>query len=242
MTAERTRWQKLFSLSGVVPLGAFLLLHLWTAAALLGSHAVYDRQVSFLHGGPVLGFLEIVLVLVPLLFHALYGVWSALQPRNATPHAYDSDLLFALERVSGVIVLVFVLAHLWETRVQTWTGGLLVGSYSTKLVADLSSLTFGVPWIALGYVLGIAATVFHLVNGLTSFSITWGYTPTLPSQRRARLVFRAIGVLLVLTGTATVVQLATGARFFAPPHGDVPAAACGPTASAAPSPVPSASH
>jgi succinate dehydrogenase/fumarate reductase cytochrome b subunit (b558 family) len=235
---DRTRLQKLFSLSGVVPLGAFLLLHLWTAIALLSSHAIYDRQVSLLHGGPILGLLEIVFVLVPLLFHAGYGVWLALQPRPSK-HAYDGDRMLSLERISGVIVLVFVVAHLWGTRVPTWTGHLLVGSYSTKLVAQLSSLSGGVPWIALGYLVGIAATIFHLVNGMTSFCATWGIAKTPAARHRARLLFRGLGILFFTASTATVLELATGARFFAAEPPGTPGF-CG-SAAPTPSALPSAS-
>ncbi len=96
---DRSRFQKLFSLSGVVPLGAFLLLHLWTAAALLTSNATYDRQIAFFHG-PIFAFLEIVLVLVPLLFHAGYGMVLAVTPRPEK-HAYDSALMVSLERISA---------------------------------------------------------------------------------------------------------------------------------------------
>jgi succinate dehydrogenase / fumarate reductase cytochrome b subunit len=205
------RLRRLHSLTGVVPLGAFLLLHLWTSSALLGSRDAYDRQVGALHGSAVLTVLEIVLVLLPLAYHAGYGVWRSLQPREA--HAYDSDLMHTLERASGVLVLVFIGAHFYELRWQTLTGGLQVGSYSTKVVEHLSWTTGGVPFIALGYLLGIAVTIFHLVNGMTSFCITWGYTATEQAQRRARLVFRALGVVFFLVGAATVIQLASGIRF-----------------------------
>ncbi len=207
---SQTRLKKLFSLSGVVPLGAFVLLHLWTAAALLGPHALYDRQIAWLHGSTILGALEILLILAPLTFHACYGLWLA---REATPreHAYDSDLMLVLERVSGGIVLVFIAVHLWETRVQTWSGHLLIGSYSTKLVEHLSSVKSGVPWIALGYLVGIAATLFHLVSGMTSFCTTWGLTNTATSRHRARVFFRAIGVVFFAASAATVIALATGA-------------------------------
>lgn len=237
---DRTRAQKLFSLSGVVPLGAFLLLHLWTAAALLSSHAVYDRQVSFLHGGPVLGVLEIVLILVPLLFHAGYGMWIGLQ-RPPAKHAYDSHLMLSLQRSTGALVLVFIVAHLWETRVQTWTGHLLVGGYSTRLVAQLSTLNGGIPWIALGYLVGIAATLFHLVNGMTSFCITWNLVKTAAAQHRARLLFRAVGILFFAVSAATVIELATGARFFAAEQPGSPGL-CGSASLPTPSALPSASH
>jgi succinate dehydrogenase/fumarate reductase cytochrome b subunit (b558 family) len=238
---ERTPWQKLFSLSGVAPLGVFLLLHLWTAAALLSSHTAYDRQVSFLHGGPILGFLEVVLVLVPLLFHAGFGMWlSFVRPRQPRPakHGYDSPLMLSLERVSGAVVLVFVLWHLWQTRLQTWTGHLLVGSYSTKLVEQLSSLQGGIPWVALGYLLGIAATLFHLVNGMTSFCATWGVAKTPAALHRTRLLVRGAGILCFAIGAATVIELATGARFFAAEQ-PTKAGLCGPAA-ASPNALPGA--
>ena len=257
---DRTRWQALFSVSGVVPLGAFLLLHLWTASALLSSHAAYDRQVGSLHGGPVLGLLTVVLILAPLAFHAGYGVWRWVHrpPTGADaapPHAYESDLMLLLERISGVVVLAFVGAHFWETELQTWTGELAVGSYSTKLVEHLSSTRSGIPWVALGYLVGIAATVLHLVNGLTSFSTRWGLTPDRRSQRRARVLFRGAGALLFAVGAASVIELATGAHFFASapaPLAFSPAGASGlepglcgtaaPSTTTSSAPLPSSSH
>ncbi len=161
--------RRLHSLSGVVPLGAYVLIHIWVTASIGSSLALYDRQVGFLHGGVLLGLLEIVLVLVPLAYHAVYGIIRSLQPREVEPgsHGYDNDLMLTLQRASGMAVLVFTVLHVWEFRGQTWGGGLPVGSYSTKLVADLSSTTWGIPWIALGYLAGIAATLFHLVAGMT---------------------------------------------------------------------------
>ena len=235
--------RKLHSLSGVVPLGAFLLLHLWTTASIGSSQATYDRQVGFLHGGPFLGFLELVLVLVPLAYHGLYGIIRSLSPRDVN-RTYDSDLMVVLQRVSGAVVLVFVVLHVWEFRVQTWTSGLPVASYSTKLVSDLSSTQYGVPWIALGTIVGSAASLFHLVNGMTSFCNTWGFATNDAVLRRLRLVFRTFGILFFVVSAALVVQVATGSRVFPAeqPGGD--ALLCGsavPSPSAPPSAAPSAS-
>lgn len=219
--------EKLFSLSGVVPLGAFLVLHIWVTSALVGSRAVYDRQVGFLHGGPVMALVGVVLVLAPLAYHAAYGVLRAFRPR-AGGHAYDNDLMFLLQRASGIVVLVFVAAHLWELRGET--------AYSSKLIEDLSSTSSGIPFIALGYLVGIAATVFHLVTGLSSFCITWGYTPGPVSQRRARILFRAGGVLLFALAAGIVVQLASGVRWFPSEEAGSTELPCGSAAVTAPPP------
>jgi succinate dehydrogenase/fumarate reductase cytochrome b subunit (b558 family) len=231
-----SRAQKLHSLTGVVPLGAFLVLHLWITASIVGSRAIYDRQIGFVHGGALLGVLEVVLVLVPLGYHAVYGVWRSLQPRDPK-HAYANDLMLVLQRASGVVVLVFVVAHLWELRVQTWTSGLPVSAYSTKLVEDLSATSSGIPWIALGYLVGIGATVFHLVNGMTSFCTTWGCTPTVASQRGARAIFRVAGIVLFALGAGIVIQLATGSRLFPVDEPGSASLACGSAAVTPPPPA-----
>ena len=221
--------RKLHSLTGVVPIGAFLFLHLWMTASIGGSRAIYDRQVGFLHGGPVLGVLEVVLILLPLGYHALYGIVRSLQPRDPVL-TYDNDLMVVLQRVSGAVVLVFVVLHVWEFRVQTWTTGLPVSSYSSKLVEHLSSTQVGVPWIALGYLVGTAASLFHLVNGMTSFCNTWGFATNAASLHRLRLLFRGLGIIFFGLSAALVVQLATGLRVFPAEKATVEAAACGPGA------------
>jgi succinate dehydrogenase / fumarate reductase cytochrome b subunit len=251
--------KKLHSLSGVVPLGVFVVLHLWITASIASSRAVYDHQIGLIHSG-VLGVLE-PLVIAPLFFHGIYGIVRALGPRDPE-HAYDSDVMATLQRISGLAVLVFVGLHVWEFRGATWTQGLGESAYSTKLVQDLSSTRYGVPWIALGYVVGMAASLFHLANGMTSFCTRWGYTRTRAAQDRARLVFRVAGVLLFGLSSAIVVQLATGSRLFPqaadatsselecgpnavspplPAHA-IPPAGARPPPSSLPSPLPSGGH
>ncbi len=207
------RYQRLHSLSGVVPIGTFLVFHLWITSSLGSSREIYDRQVGLLHSGPFFGFLEVVLVILPLLYHALYGVMRSLQPREPD-HAYDTDVMLTLQRASGIIVLIFVGLHVWEFRGETLTHGLAVSSYSTKLVEHLSSTQSGVPFVALGYLVGIAASVFHLANGMTSFCTNWGFTPTPAARHRVRILFRVLGIGLFALSAALVVQLATGSRFF----------------------------
>lgn len=232
--ARNDRLKRLHSLSGVVPLGAFVLFHVWMSLSLAGSREIYDRQIAFLHGGPLLGVLELVLVILPLAYHGGYGLIRTFQPRDVQ-HARDTDLMATLERASGIVVLVFVAVHVWEFRGATWQHGLPVASYSTKVVEDLSSTQAGVPWIALGYLVGVAATLFHLVNGMTSFLTTWGYTPTAESQGRARIFFRVVGIFFFAVSAALVIQVATGTRIFASEEPkDAPL--CGPNAASTPAP------
>jgi succinate dehydrogenase/fumarate reductase cytochrome b subunit (b558 family) len=224
-------------LSGVVPIGAFLLLHIWTTLSVVGSRDLYDRQVGFLHGGPLMGFLEVALVLAPLAFHGAYGVYRSFQPKEETS-TFDSPLMVTLQRVSGIIILVFVIAHIYEFRAQTWSRGMDVASYSTVMVNDLSSTQGGVPLIALGYLVGIAASFFHLTNGLSSFVSGRGFTTTPEARARVRTLFRFGGAVFFVLSSGLVLQVATGARFFPAQSTALP---CGTAVPPAP-PLPSASH
>src|SRR6516162_2015084 len=70
-------WRRLHSLSGIVPVGAFLVEHfISNAFATNGPHA-YAEQVKFLTGLPFVPVLEIVGIYIPLLYHSLYGfhIW-----------------------------------------------------------------------------------------------------------------------------------------------------------------------
>jgi succinate dehydrogenase / fumarate reductase cytochrome b subunit len=209
-------------------------------SSIAGSRETYDRQVGFLHRGPLVGFLELVVVLLPLVFHSGYGLYRSLQPIEPG-HGYDSTWMAKLQRVSGVIVLVFVVAHVLEFRGTTWSRGLQVASYSTTLAAHLSSTTFGVPLVALGYLVGLGACFFHLVNGMTSFCTTFGYTPTPATQRHARRFFRVAGALFYVISAVLIIQVATGARFFPAEPRSSTATLCGTAVPARPAPTPRSS-
>jgi len=213
--------RRVFALSGVFPLGVFLFLHLWTASNLLSSRESYDRALAVVNGFSLLPVIEVLFVLLPLAFHALYGLHLTFRPAPG-PHAYATDRLFAAQRMSGLVALVFVALHLRHLRFATWPGGLPVEVYSTRLAADLSSTTWGVPWIALGYLVGIGASVFHVANGLAAYLRAW-HRP----GRRALTVIVFLGGLFFLSSSFVVLGVATGTRFGTPPPR--PASSCGPT-------------
>ena len=68
--------RRLHSLSGIIPVGAFLFEHILisNSTAISGPEA-YARQVSFLANLPLVFFLELFGIWLPILFHALYGFY-----------------------------------------------------------------------------------------------------------------------------------------------------------------------
>src|ERR1700743_25717 len=91
--------RRLHSLSGIVPVGAFLLEHfISNAAAINGPHA-YADQVKFITGLPFLIFLETCVLSLPILYHALYGfyIWYRGES-NVTSYPWTGNWMYTAQR------------------------------------------------------------------------------------------------------------------------------------------------
>ena len=65
---------RLFSLSGLIPVGAFLVVHLLTNASVLGGAGAFQSRVDMIHSlGPLLVPIEWAFIFLPMLFHAAVG-------------------------------------------------------------------------------------------------------------------------------------------------------------------------
>lgn len=220
--------RRLHAIAGVVPLGVFLVVHLLVNASALAGAARFDRVVGGLARLPISTPVETLFVGVPLLYHAFYGLGRALRPpADAEVHGYRRPRLDGLMRITSLLLFVFIAAHAWELRIHRAAFGGSIAALHTRLAMHLSSTSGGVPWIALGYVLGIAAACFHLAYGCHAVLVATGR-----ATRRTATAALAGGALLFVVGTATVIALATGGTLFegADPAADVP---CG--SAAAPS-------
>lgn len=213
--AGRSRFllRKLHSLSGVAPVGVFLLFHLWTNARALNGRASFDEGVSEIQKMPYLPALELGLVLAPLLFHAIYGVKLALEGRpNASVYSGSRNWMYSAQRLTGLAAFAFVIWHLTEYWLPKWAGQMTPDRFYPALCEDLSRTNYGVPVVALLYVFGIAASVFHFANGLWGFCCSWGITVSQRSQRVSAIAFGVLGILVFLLGANTAIYFATGSR------------------------------
>ena len=207
--------RKLHSWSGVVPVGAFLVEHLWTNAYALDGPAAYARAVGRIQALPAVAVLEWLFIFLPLAFHSFYGVWLTLRGRpNALRYPYARNWLYVMQRATGVVAFLFLAWHLYELRVQTWLYGMRPAAFYGTLAAHLSAtVAGGVPLAALVYLVGVFASVFHFANGLWGFCFSWGITQSRTSQRRAAWAFGVVGAALFVLGGMTVLHFATGSFF-----------------------------
>ena len=198
------------SLCGVVPLGVFVVAHLLAMAqALRGSTAFAGALASPSRARWVV---EGLLIGVPLVVHAAIGLSLTRRSRpNLGRYPYPRNLAWVLQRASGGVVLVFVLAHVWQTRLELALGHASGADLPTKMVALLSSTgPFGFPLYATAYLIGVAATLYHLGNGVLGFAASFGLVRSQRAFARLRVGCALAGTALLLTSVATVIHLATG--------------------------------
>ncbi|HSI87941.1 MAG TPA: hypothetical protein VK918_02730, partial [Pyrinomonadaceae bacterium] len=73
--------RKLHQLTGVVPLGIFFFVHMFTNAKALNGEESFEKAVADIHAIPFLLLLEIFGIFIPLLFHSIYGVIISTEAR-----------------------------------------------------------------------------------------------------------------------------------------------------------------
>jgi succinate dehydrogenase/fumarate reductase cytochrome b subunit (b558 family) len=206
------RWLRLHSATGVLPLGAFLVLHLWINGRATQGREAYDGLVRRIQSTPGLVVLEVLGIYAPLLFHAAYGAWltGTGQPlRPPPPHA--KSWARPLQRATGAATLAFLGYHLWTVRLQTMLGNLRSADFFPALTDTLSATTrSGIPLAAAAYLVGLAAASYHLANGLTGFCLDLGLATTARATRMVSLACTISGMALFLLGANTVVYFATG--------------------------------
>lgn len=104
--------------------------------------------------------------------------------------------MFVLQRITGIITLIFVSWHVWQTRIAAQMGA----EVNFDMMADILSSP-----IMLGfYIVGVLSTIFHFSNGLWSFAVTWGITVSPRSQRIATFVTMGVFVVLSYVGLRAI--------------------------------------
>jgi succinate dehydrogenase / fumarate reductase cytochrome b subunit len=197
------------SLLGLAPIGVFLILHLTTNVMIVFNtpeHDHFQDKVDLIHSlEPVLVPVEIVGIFLPLAFHAGLGVKIWLEGRpNSSAYPYLANWRYMLQRVTGVIALIFILVHVWHMH---WLGERFGGSFfdpDNASATAASALQESRWWASPLYAIGILAACYHFANGIWTSLITWGITIGKGAQRKAGYACAVIGVALACTGLAAM--------------------------------------
>ena len=96
--------RRLHSLSGVVPIGAFLLEHFISNAEAFKGPIAYGKQVEFLNSFPAVFLLELCFIWLPILYHGLYGIYIWYRgDTNVAAYPWTGNWLYTSQRWTGII-------------------------------------------------------------------------------------------------------------------------------------------
>lgn len=185
--------RRLHSLSGIIPVGAFLFEHIVisNSTAISGPEA-YAKQVSFLGGLPLVFFLELFGIWLPILFHGLYGfyIWYR-GDGNTAEYPWSGNWMYTVQRWTGGIVFAYIVWHTYTMRFSGIDLHADPGASFGKVQAELMN-----PALLAFYVIGLIAACWHFAYGVWLFAAKWGITSGEKARQRFLVVCMALFFLM----------------------------------------------
>ncbi len=109
--------RKLHQLTGIMPLGFFLLEHFYTNSKALTGPADFNNAVRDLQSIPYILFVEIGGIFIPLIYHAVYGILITAEARpNNLNYPYPRNWFYTVQRLTGIILFFFITFHVLNFR------------------------------------------------------------------------------------------------------------------------------
>ena len=146
--------RRLHSISGIVPIGAFLVEHFISNSEAANGVQAYNDQVKFLTSLPFVHVLEWVFIFIPILYHGIYGLYIWYRGEsNVGEYPWTGNWLYTSQRWTGIITFIYIAYHTIEMR---FTGVHLMGG-GYQYAFSKVWFAFQCPWLVAFYVMGIVA-------------------------------------------------------------------------------------
>lgn len=213
--------RKLHQITGIVPLGMFFFVHMFTNSKALNGEANFAKAVKEIHDIPYLLLIEIFGIFVPLLFHSVYGILISAEAKpNALSYGTARNWFYIFQRATGIFLFFFILFHILNLRFGVVPGLNMtpVAGNADKAFAIVAG-EFQITWVLVLYILGVMATAWHLAYGFFLFAVDWGIVIGEKAQRVALTVCLGLAIVLSLVGI-------NAAFAFIRPCGLMPKAMC----------------
>lgn len=111
--------RRIHSLLGIIPIGAFLVVHLLVNHQATQGAEAFNKASNFMESLPFLIIVEFLFIYIPLLYHGLFGIHIAFTAKENVGHySIFRNWMFFFQRVSGILTFIFIGIHLWQTRLQ----------------------------------------------------------------------------------------------------------------------------
>lgn len=180
--------RRLHSLLGLVPIGIFLIFHMFLNLSARFGPEQYDKVIETMQSIPGIFIVELVIIFLPIVFHAIYGAWVVYTGQsNVLRYRYARNWFYLIQRFSGIYTVIFVFAHVYALR------------FGEANFAALQSFVSN-PLGLIFYTLGILLAIFHFTNGLWAFAITWGITVGPNAQRVWSYICFVIFIVMSVIG------------------------------------------
>lgn len=206
--------RRLHSLSGLIPVGAYMCIHLLVNASVLESPAAFQKNVYQIHSlGALLPVVEWTFIFIPILFHAIVGMALVMGGvPNTRDYPYSANRRYTLQRITGMIAFAFIAIHVfhmhgwfhadvWLENVVRPLGG---GQFRPYNAASTAGLALQNVTMLIIYLIGMLSCVYHLANGIWTMGITWGAWISPAAQARASKVCLVFGLLLAIVGVGAL--------------------------------------
>ena len=189
--------RKLHSLTGIIPVGAFLAEHFWSNSAALVSPEKYNTVSQDLQTIPFRLVVEWLFIFLPILFHGLYGVYIWWKGKsNVSQYPWVGNWMYTFQRYTGLIAFAYIGWHVYTER-------FLTAGRSTYAMVAADMLN---PWYLAFFVVGVVASSFHLGVGIWNFLCKWGLAATERAQRAAGQLGTLVGVVFSVVGILIVIS------------------------------------
>lgn len=223
--------RRLHSLTGILPIGVFLIMHLTTNSSILwgglNSRAAgeswsergvstFQHEVSFINDMPLLLLIEITLW-VSIGFHSILGVYYAMSGKsNNGAYRYGGNTRYLLQRITGYVGIFFIFYHIatlrwgwaWLPGAEHWSHSNAASTLAHSLQGGTEGMTTIGFVVSLFYFIGVSMLVFHFANGLWTAAITWGFTVSRAAQKRWGYACAGLGAGLMVLAWASVIGFA----------------------------------
>ena len=198
--------RRLHSLTGIIPVGLFLIEHFLSNAFATKGPGAYTKQVEFLSSFPFVVGLELFGIWLPILYHSLYGfyIWGRGES-NISDYPWMGNWMYSAQRWTGAVAFFYMGWHTWHLRFS----GVHILTYPASAFGKVQAEMIGHPWAVAFYAAGIFCASWHFAYGLWLFAAKWGITQGPVSRKRWGYVCFVIGVAFIAVGAVTMYSFLT---------------------------------
>lgn len=203
--------RRLHSLSGILPIGLFLVFHLFANSTAIVSEENYNALINFLRTLPFVEYIEWAVLYIPIIFHAAYGIliYTTAKP-NHWQYSHLENWRYILQRVTGLIAMVYIYYHIMQFKTvedldYNYVANTLSSTQVIPLLPEIPFINpFSIYWF---YVIGLFSINYHFANGIWGFCITWGITVGKQAQRVVAWLSVLVFIVLMILSMTTINHL-----------------------------------